>query len=279
MIEDSIIEIGESRLQYGPLSDRAYLMHLGPEDGVQALAAMEQLADENGYTKLFAKIPAKTAGIFMRRGFEIEARIPDFFPDGEEALFVSRFLSQARRRITNADHIRQVLAAAKAQMNAGILHPLPAGTTLISMSRDHADKMAALYRKAFKSYPFPIFDPMYLRSTMEENFRYFGIFRNGALLALASTETNAGGVEMTDFATDRTFRKAGLAGHLLAAMETDACKSGAQTAFTIARAGSYGINILFARAGYAFSGTLINNTNISGQMESMNVWYKPLGVA
>jgi predicted hydrocarbon binding protein len=48
------------------------------------------------------------------------------------------------------------------------------------------------------------------------------------------------------------------------------------TAYTIARSVSHGINITFARAGYTYGGRLINNTNISGKIESMNVWYKSL---
>jgi hypothetical protein len=36
------------------------------------------------------------------------------------------------------------------------------------------------------------------------------------------------------------------------------------------------MNATFAKAGYSFGGTLINNTNISGDIESMNVWYKNL---
>jgi hypothetical protein len=44
--------------------------------------------------------------------------------------------------------------------------------------------------------------------------------------------------------------------------------------FTIARARSTGMNVTFAKNGYSFAGTLINNTNISGRIESMNVWYK-----
>jgi len=34
------------------------------------------------------------------------------------------------------------------------------------------------------------------------------------------------------------------------------------------------MNITFSRMGYRYSGTLLNNTNISGRLESMNVWYK-----
>ena len=39
---------------------------------------------------------------------------------------------------------------------------------------------------------------------------------------------------------------------------------------------SGGMHITFARRGYRFGGTLVNNTDISGQIESMNVWYKTL---
>jgi len=51
---------------------------------------------------------------------------------------------------------------------------------------------------------------------------------------------------------------------------------GIKTAYTIARAASPGMNITFGRAGYAFSGRLKNNTQIAGDLESMNVWHKPL---
>ncbi|HOM70936.1 MAG TPA: putative beta-lysine N-acetyltransferase, partial [Armatimonadota bacterium] len=49
-----------------------------------------------------------------------------------------------------------------------------------------------------------------------------------------------------------------------------------KTAYTIARSLSYGMNITFAKQGYQYAGTLTNNTNICGHMESMNVWYKHL---
>jgi hypothetical protein len=47
-------------------------------------------------------------------------------------------------------------------------------------------------------------------------------------------------------------------------------------AYTIARAIFRPINAVFAGAGYQFGGLLKNNTNISGSMESMNVWYRKL---
>ena len=51
---------------------------------------------------------------------------------------------------------------------------------------------------------------------------------------------------------------------------------GMHVLYTIARAISTGMNVTFAKAGYEYTGTLINNTNISGQIENMNVWFKTL---
>jgi len=59
-------------------------------------------------------------------------------------------------------------------------------------------------------------------------------------------------------------------------MENELKKFNIHKAYTIARANSYGMNITFAKANYTFAGKLTNNTNISGDIESMNVWYKKL---
>jgi hypothetical protein len=46
------------------------------------------------------------------------------------------------------------------------------------------------------------------------------------------------------------------------------------TGYTSARSLSFGMNITFCRRGYSYAGTLVNNTCISGDIESMNVYYK-----
>ena len=114
---------------------------------------------------------------------------------------------------------------------------------------------------------------------MKSHVRNFEISDDrGRLTALASAEMDcsAGNVEMTDFATLAECRGKGLASILLAHMEKEMAKAGIDTAYTIARAHATGMNIVFARQGYAFAGTLPNNTQIKGDLESMNVWYKHL---
>jgi putative beta-lysine N-acetyltransferase len=273
---DALERIGGSRLQHGELSSRVYLMHLEPEDAPRVLERMRGLAGLNGYTKLFAKIPAKAAGPFLADGFITEAEIPDFYPDGDAVLFLARFLSEKRREPSDPGLLNRVLETAR-EKTAGDSSASPAnGYELVELGEKDAESMAALYSKVFATYPFPIFDPGYLIRTMDENFRYFGAVQGNELVAQASSEMDDGCVEMTDFATDPEHRGAGLAGRILRRMEREMSAARMKTAFTIARARSFGVNILFSRAGYSFAGTLVNNTGISGRLESMNVWYKPL---
>jgi putative beta-lysine N-acetyltransferase len=141
-----------------------------------------------------------------------------------------------------------------------------------------AEAMAHLYRLVFASYPFPIHDPEYLRRTMAENVCYYGFWENGRPVALASAEMDigAGSAEMTDFATHPECRGGGRATQLLAALEREMAQRQIKTLYTIARAVSFGMNLTFAKLGYRYGGTLPRNTQIAGELECMNIWFKGL---
>jgi len=96
------------------------------------------------------------------------------------------------------------------------------------------------------------------------------------LVSASSTEIDFSrqNVEMTDFATIPDYRGNNFAQFLLYQMENEVAKKGIKTFFTVARGVSFGMNITFVKLGYKFGGTLINNTNISGSVENMNIWYK-----
>ncbi len=271
---DHIESIGGSVVQHGPANARIYLMKLDPADLPGLFDTLDQMASRHGYTKIFAKVPSTLFPAFRDRGFELEAEIPRFF-GGDAAVFLGRFLDPKRAVERRPKLVRKNLELAMAKAGQGTR----SGRARIQeMGPDDAPEMADLYKVVFATYPFPIHDPDYLRETMRTHVRYFGIRREDRIVALASAEMDrsSSSVEMTDFATDPTFRGHGHAARILAHMDEQVAADGLRTAFTIARAYSAGMNITFAKLGYGFAGTLTSNTDISGQIESMNVWYKSL---
>ncbi|MCF7954245.1 MAG: putative beta-lysine N-acetyltransferase [Phycisphaerae bacterium] len=267
----------DALIQHGPLSNRIYLMKLNKASPVPLIEAIKKLAESNRYTKIFAKVPAQHAEFFIQSGYEQEAAIPDLYDGQEDAIFLGHFLDPERQKETSLLELENIIDLAQ-QKRGSDTHPgaLTHGAILRCCVPDDAVRMSKIYKEVFPSYPFPIDDPHYLIDTMAEQVVYFGVEINNELVALSSAEmdTVSKNVEMTDFATLPKFRSKSYASRLLRFMENEMRARGIQTAYTIARAISPGMNITFGKAGYTYGGRLINNTNIAGQIENMNVWHK-----
>ncbi len=276
---DTMEKLGRSLIQHGPDSDRIYLIKLDPADVATIVTQLEASAQRNDYGKIFCKVPVPAAETFIHAGYHEEARIPKFFDGRMDVAFMSRFRKSERAQVSGEQQktIEQTLAVAEKKRESQAV-ATESAHQIRQLEQNDTPQLAALYRTVFPSYPFPIFDEAYLRETMTTHIRYFGAFEGDRLIAAASAETDpeARNAEMTDFATEPSHRGQGLAVTLLGAMEIDMKKAGFATLYTIARAVSVGMNVTFARCGYYFGGTLMNNTQISGGIESMNVWYKNL---
>ncbi len=253
-------------------------MKLHHEDFPDIVENIDKLSEKNNYTKIFVKIPAEFEKKFEKFGYQREACIPKFFNGRKDAVFMGKYFSEHRKNDKNLEIIKTNLKLAEEKRKTPASSDIPEGFEFSKLSSDSVDEAAQLYKDIFTKYPFPIFDPVYLHNTMESHVDYFCVRDKGKMIALASAEKDEEhqNVEMTDFATIPEYRGRGLASALLKKMEEEMKDQGMKTAYTIARALSAGMNITFARAGYEFAGTLINNTNIYSGLESMNVWYKPL---
>jgi len=276
MIVDQVEEFGGSLIQHGPANNRAYLMKLNRRDFPQILSYLNSLAMLKKYSKIFAKIPAYARDKFEQAGYQVEAKIPQFYAGEEDGFFMARYYHADRRIDHAAVKVQEVLEVA-CNKAVSIEPTLPNDDYEYRLAQP-ADcaQMARLYQQVFASYPFPIGDKDYLAETMAKNLLYAGVWKKGVLLALASAEIDYPGsnAELTDFATDPDWQGHGFANLLLHQLETEMRASGIKTCFTIARATSFGMNVCFSKNGYQFSGTLVKNTQISGGLESMNVWYK-----
>jgi len=280
MMEQDVIEERNGALvQHGPKGGRAYLMKLGDADPAATAEDLLALARESGYGKVFAKVPESKAAPFVERGYECEAVVPGFYGGREAAHFLGAYLEEDRRRIVDEAIVRTTLEQARERAVAEPMPTrIPPGFFVAPCRPYDCREMSELYRAVFPSYPFPIGDPEYLAQTMSTHVQYFGVRSGGRLAALASAECDLDNlvVEMTDFATLPPFRGLGLASHLLWQMEEAMSRQGFLTAYTIARAASPGMNLTFARRGFRFAGMLPGNTPISGRIETMNVWWKPM---
>jgi putative beta-lysine N-acetyltransferase len=230
---------------------------------------------ETTYGKIIAKVPAEAAPLFTAKGYRCEAEIPGYYGGERKGLFMAKYPIPERRKVADPHRIESHLKRLKA-MTQVPLAPMPAHFHLRILAETDIDAMIHLYKRVFTSYPFPIHDRRFIERTMRESVIYFGIFIEGTLAAVSSCDINATArsAEMTDFAVYPAYRGQKLSRYLLEAMETLLNTEGIQTATTIARAVSLPMNATFAKAGYRFGGTLYNNTHISGEIESMNVWYK-----
>lgn len=279
---DKIEKIGQSLIQHGKANDRIYLMKLSDSDFPHIIESLDNISKLQNYSKIFAKVHEYHIEEFLNNDYMIEAQIPKFYYGKEDGFFICKYLDSERRRLSFEDleDIRRNIQIANAKKGSKQKVILPDKFKAITLNKEFAQELSELYRIVFPSYPFPIHEPEFIAKTMEENVEYFGIIdqSNNKLAAASSSEKYADlkNAEMTDFATDPDYLGNALALHLLDSMEDAMKKQNYKNLYTIARSHSTGMNVTFAKNNYNFAGTLINNTNISGRIESMNVWYKLL---
>ncbi|MDD5727515.1 MAG: putative beta-lysine N-acetyltransferase [Victivallales bacterium] len=267
-----------SLIQHGKYNDRIYLMKIAPDAPAELPRLLISLAERHSYSKIFVKLPEDKAGNFYRAGFQKEAVVPAFYNSKTAGVFLAYYLTAERAGETRKEVYARNIILAQNKKKSKSRELDYRNFKLRSCCRNDVDAMAEIYKKVFASYPFPIHDPAYILESMENDVDYFCAETGDRIAALSSAEkdTAAANAEMTDFATLPEWRGRHLAVHLLKLMEREMYRRGIRTVYTIARAASPGMNITFSRLGYAFGGRLKNNTNISGSIESMNIWYKHL---
>ncbi|MDD4127513.1 MAG: putative beta-lysine N-acetyltransferase [Methanomicrobium sp.] len=288
MSEDKICRLMNSCVHHGPHNNRLYLMKLNSEDYPAIIQEINRIAKERGYSKSFAKVPARFKDEFLSDGYICEGVIQGMFLGSEDGYFLSKYFDYKRKESTKQVITEEILINAeqenkrekKERDKAGKIRRSlpPKGFVIRQADYSDSDSLSGLFSDTFETYPFPISDSSYIKKTMDEGIVYFGIWKGDNLLAASSSETdkNSKSVEMTDFATHNDYLGNGFAGILLDKMEEDMRKKGFLTAYTIARAAFLPVNLLFYRRGYRHAGTLVNNTNICGSFESMNLWCKKL---
>ena len=277
IMHDAVEVIGKGTyIQHGKYNDRVYLMKLDEQDAELILPRISKIANENRYSKIFCKVPKYIAPTFFANGYILEATIPNFYNRQDDVFFISKFLNSDRLLNIEKKQLRELSLLLSGFAGKQKNTQEPSEYHVRKLNKSDVTQITEIYREVFETYPFPIHNPGYILKTMKENVQYFGAERTGKLAALSSSEIDFSGenAEMTDFATLPDHTGNNLSMLLLGTMEKEMKRQKISTLYTIARLNSIPMNKTFLRSNYQYSGTLVKNTNISGKIESMNIYYK-----
>jgi len=278
-MEDKIEQLQESTIHHGKFNDRIYLMKLAPHNIPEIIPELDKLAKENGYTKIFAKIQPEALPHFISGRYSIEAFVPKFYKNNTDCLFVSKFNQKSRCQVSKneLDDFYRLLNSTEKSKRPIFKHSRK--YLLEELGHEDVEQITEIFKRVFKTYPFPVHNPRYIRKTMRgDKTQYFGVKDGGRLIGVSTAEIDLvnKNAEMTDFAVLPEYRGQNLAFRLLVKMEQEMKYSNIKTVYTIARLNEPGMSKTFLKSGFKYSGTLINNTNIGGSIESMNIFYKHL---
>ena len=98
-MQDTIETINGSVIQHGHNNERIYIMHLKKRGAENLIERLDGMAIDEGYEKIFAKIPATCWEIFEKAGYVKEALVPGFYNGTQDGLFVAKFLSAQRQKV------------------------------------------------------------------------------------------------------------------------------------------------------------------------------------
>lgn len=275
-MSDKIEKLGNSIIQHGKHNNRIYGMKIDSRDMPGLISEFDELAELKGYTKIFIKCPARFLPDFIAEGYVVEGFIPLFFSKKTDCFFVSKFLDKKRKTIP-AEELRNFgsLLGTSVNDSKNAIFKYEIGRLAI----EDSDAISKIFRQVFKTYPFPVHQPSYIKQTIQGNTTwYFGVKNGARLIGISSAELDLSSqnAEMTDFGVLPDYRGKNIAYRLLNRMEQEMKAIDIKTLYTIARLKEPGMNKTFLKSGYKYSGTLINNTNISGNTESMNLFYKQI---
>lgn len=274
---DKIEKIGNSTIQYGESNNRVFLLKYDPADNTKILPELDRLAKDGGYTKIVTKIHTGDLPDFILNGYKVEAYIPKFYKGKTDCVMASKFFEKKRGKTPKK--LLKTFSSLIDSVNGDSTIMGMNGFTIRRLEEADAVPVTEVLKRVFETYPFPVHKPEYILKTMRSRSAvYFGIWDSEKLIGVSTAETDFDNqnAEMTDFAVLPEYRGQNLASHLLNFMEKEMKPEGIKTAYTVARLAEPGMNKTFLKAGYKYSGTLVNNTNIAGSIESMNIFYKHL---
>lgn len=238
------------------------------------------IAEANGFDKIICMASRSDWQQFLRHGYVLEA-VLKYCLRGEDAYVVSKFRSQERLTSPNLMEETRLIEDIMAQETSPELESdivVPTDFRFRMAKREDIPSLIELYQSIFESYPSPLMHVDYLEAVFHKETLFAVATEGDRVVAAASAELSPShkAAELTDCATHPQARGKGLMSGLLSLLEGALAERQYICAYTMARARSFGMNNVFYQLGYEFLGRLVNNCDIYGAYEDMNIWVRNL---
>jgi len=264
----------EAKIHLDPYNSRARLLDY-QGDANKTVEELKRICRKHGFGKLICMAYRRDQPVLLDNGLVSEGEIDGYFK-GETAVCLSYFFDLQRQISGYLEKEDEIIAYCAKYQQQGDLQE--ESDSLRTAGKEDAGQIARLMAEVFPDYPTPMDDPEYIQKMMDEDVLFKMIEIDGKLVSIASADMSPKflNAEITDCATHPSFRGKGCLNKLIFALERDLKRMGYITAFSLARARSYGMNIVLSKHGYEYGGRHINNCRIMNGFEDMNIWAKRL---
>lgn len=275
-IEVISLSRGNAKIKIDTFNKRIKIIELNGNLN-ELLNKLNPLIEEHKLAKIFHICTEKNLEPFKQEGFIIEAKI-DGFLNGLPGYFISKFITTERKMSINIPEEEEILIKAREYMDRDFSYLIEDKFIIKTAKEKDSEKLSKLYDEVFKTYPTPLHDPKFIKWAINNNVLFKLILSDNKVVSAASADMDPRylNAEMTDCATLKQYRGEGLMGKLIYELENELKKTNYKILYSMARALSPGMNIVFSKHDYNYGGRLINHCNICGQLEDMNIWLKKL---
>ncbi len=238
-----------------------------------------KMCNKYGMGKIITVLYEKDTPTFIENGFVLEGTIEGYYK-GQTGYCLSYFCDPKRAISHKLNEAVEIIKNSEGYTNQ-YHHSINKDFFIRTADLDDVNELARLYDTVFKTYPTPMNSPNYIKRIITSNQVIFKVAEyESQIVSAASADLNHEllHAEITDCATLAQFRGRGLLSALVYHLEETLIAKRYITLFSLSRALSLGVNIVLSKHGYRFTGRHINNCNIMGELEDMNIWVKNIVV-
>ena len=214
---------------------------------------------------------------FIESGFELEGFIDGFYK-GKVALCMSYFVDKDRKKFEDRREKDLIIKKCLEEKRVFSYENSEKNFLIRNAKEQDVKGMVELFTEVFSSYPSPVYDEDYLRKNMKDKCLYKIAILDEKIVGIVSADMDFKNLnaEITDCATNPNYRCKGITSNIIFKIEKDLESMGFKTLYSLSRAVNIGINRVFSKHNYVYNGRLINNCNICGAFEDMNIWVKTI---